>query len=542
MKTKLKFLTGMLKIHLPSLLIMLLLSLSSSAQWTTNVNNIYNSNTGNVGIGTNAPATKLQVIGESRFGAAGNYTKVNSTGTLSFVGTGFYSVAANKYVFKQASSGNRGLYVNKVNTRFEFRDSLANDLFHIDYYTGDVFAKSKLSIGTNSAIPSDTRLMVGGIDATEGGQIQLNPGSFYPMAYFMDVSGNDFRIKTGYSNATNVTTRFTINDAGHAGIRTSDISPESDLALGGGTSNSEGGQLQLNGSPTNQLTYYLDVHDDDFRIMTGDNQSSSTVLLQINQDGNVGIGTTTPSAKLTVFNNTTTGTYTTTGWMHSSDARLKTNIKPLANALDKIVKLQGVSYNWKTNPNGNNQIGFIAQEVEKVFPEVINKDPEGNYSMAIQNLVAPVVEAIKEQQTEIKEKDETIKNLQLAVGSLQNENALLKSRLENSENALSQCCTNYKQGAANSEPVSEEIAKLEQNSPNPFNGIAIIRCYIPQSASKAILKIYSLTGEEIKSVSVNGKGVNELEIAGNTLSAGTYNYLLIVDGKTIDTKQMILTK
>lgn len=160
--------------------------------------------------------------------------------------------------------------------------------------------------------------------------------------------------------------------------------------------------------------------------------------------------------------------------------------------------------------------------------------------MAPQNLVAPIVEAIKEQQTEIKAKDETIKNLQTSVSSLQNENALLKSRLENSENALAQCCTSYKPLTGNS--AAEEIAKLEQNSPNPFNEKTIITCYIPQSASKAILKIYSLTGEEIKSIPVNTKGVNELEITANTLSAGTYNYILIVDGKSIDTKQMILTK
>ena len=86
------------------------------------------------------------------------------------------------------------------------------------------------------------------------------------------------------------------------------------------------------------------------------------------------------------------------------------------------------------------------------------------------------------------------------------------------------------------------MPNLEQNSPNPFNEKTIVRCYIPQSASNAVLRIYSLKGEEIKSIPVNEKGLNELEIGASTLSAGTYNYLLILDGKTIDRKLMIVTK
>lgn len=81
-----------------------------------------------------------------------------------------------------------------------------------------------------------------------------------------------------------------------------------------------------------------------------------------------------------------------------------------------------------------------------------------------------------------------------------------------------------------------------QSFPNPFDEKTTIQCYIPQSASKAVIKIYSMSGEEIRSFTVLSKGINQMEIAAGTLASGTYNYLLIVDGKTIDTKQMILTK
>ena len=56
----------------------------------------------------------------------------------------------------------------------------------------------------------------------------------------------------------------------------------------------------------------------------------------------------------------------------ASDERLKENIEPLEGSLNKILKLKGVKYDWKNKERGTNQIGLIAQEVEKVVPEVVN--------------------------------------------------------------------------------------------------------------------------------------------------------------------------
>ncbi len=139
-------------------------------------------------------------------------------------------------------------------------------------------------------------------------------------------------------------------------------------------------------------------------------------------DGKVGIGTTTPSQQLTVFNGTTTGTYTATGWAHSSDRRLKTNITAIENSLEKIKTLQGVYFNWKNNPNENKQIGFIAQEVEKVLPEVVLKDEAGNYSMVYGNITAVLLNAIKEQQQIIENQQLEIGNQKTAIESLKTVN------------------------------------------------------------------------------------------------------------------------
>ncbi len=85
-------------------------------------------------------------------------------------------------------------------------------------------------------------------------------------------------------------------------------------------------------------------------------------------------------------------------FIYASDKAFKTNIQPLQNSLSKVQQLQGVSFNFK--PNGEESIGFIAQDVEKVLPELVS-GTEGSKGVAYGNVVAVLVEAIKEQQKQI---------------------------------------------------------------------------------------------------------------------------------------------
>jgi hypothetical protein len=121
-----------------------------------------------------------------------------------------------------------------------------------------------------------------------------------------------------------------------------------------------------------------------------------------NNGGNVGIGTTNPTVKLEV-----NGRLKTQGINELSDVRYKKDIQTLTNALANIEKLRGVSYDWKQaefpekNFDAKHQIGLIAQELELVFPELVNTDAEGYKSVDYSKLVAVLIEAVKEQQTEI---------------------------------------------------------------------------------------------------------------------------------------------
>ncbi|HQA76582.1 MAG TPA: tail fiber domain-containing protein, partial [Salinivirgaceae bacterium] len=128
--------------------------------------------------------------------------------------------------------------------------------------------------------------------------------------------------------------------------------------------------------------------------------------------GNVGIGTVSPSALLQV-----NGAALASAWNINSDKRLKTNIKPLEGALQSVLKLQGVSFNWKdeTNHRQGRNVGFIAQEVKEILPEIVSgggKDEQGNeiyYSIEYATLTPVLVEAIKELNVENKSLNDTNK-------------------------------------------------------------------------------------------------------------------------------------
>jgi hypothetical protein len=87
-----------------------------------------------------------------------------------------------------------------------------------------------------------------------------------------------------------------------------------------------------------------------------------------------------------------------------SDIRLKENIKPIESALDKVIKLQGVTFDWKESDSIldiKEDIGFIAQDVQKVVPELVRENDNGMLSMRHQGITPILLEAIKELKAEI---------------------------------------------------------------------------------------------------------------------------------------------
>jgi hypothetical protein len=229
--------------------------------------------------------------------------------------------------------------------------------------------------------------------------------------------------------------------------------------------------------------------------------------------GDVAVGystATTPSAKLDV-----NGSVRATSYITVSDGNLKTNIKQISGGLDKILKLMGATYSFKEDnktglllPKGT-QLGFIAQEVEAVLPEAVFTDLNNVKGVDYNKVIPVLVEAIKELTTQVQ---------------------TLKSDLMDGMVAMN--------GSSDERFKSVE---LHQNNPNPFDRNTTISYKLVEGISSASIFVFDMQGKEVKRVTVPVDS-KSIEIQGGELGAGLYIYSLIIDGKEIDTKRMILTR
>ncbi len=212
------------------------------------------------------------------------------------------------------------------------------------------------------------------------------------------------------------------------------------------------------------------------------------------------------------------------GWIYCqgsyihSDSSFKKEIREIPDALNKVKALEGVYYklNYADSMavfnSDENQIGLIAQQVEKVVPEVVKTMHDGTKAVAYQNLVALLIEAVKEQQIQIEElKSNSFKSTSSPGNTTQNSS-------------------------------SDNNNVLFQNHPNPFNTKTTIQYSVSSVSDNTKIHIFNMQGTLIKTYKVLNKGTGQITINASELKAGMYMYSLIVNGKLIDTKRMILTR
>ena len=109
---------------------------------------------------------------------------------------------------------------------------------------------------------------------------------------------------------------------------------------------------------------------------------------------------------------TVQGSMYLSGAIHYSDIRLKKDIEPLKNVLPDVMKLNGYSYYWKANKDTARQIGVLAQEVQKIFPQLVKADDKGMLGVNYVELIPVLLTAVKEQQKEIDELNERIAKIE----------------------------------------------------------------------------------------------------------------------------------
>ena len=114
------------------------------------------------------------------------------------------------------------------------------------------------------------------------------------------------------------------------------------------------------------------------------------------------------------------GSITATTVTETSDVRYKTNITDLSGALENTLALRGVSYNWiDENKTQDLQIGVIAQEVEEIYPEFVHTDEEGMKSVNYSQMVAVLIEAVKELNSKIEVLEAENSELQAQINDIE---------------------------------------------------------------------------------------------------------------------------
>ncbi len=246
----------------------------------------------------------------------------------------------------------------------------------------------------------------------------------------------------------------------------------------------------------------------------------SSARLVIANNGNIGIGDfliNNPSQKLTVQGNALVN-----GTFINSDKRFKRNIRTLPETLSSLAQLRGVRYEFEKEKFADRQfsegsaIGLIAQEVEKVFPELVVEDAQGYKAVNYDGLIPVLIEALKAQRQEYQSEIEALKT---EVASLK-----AASATENGEN------------------LTQDLrpAQLYQNQPNPFDQNTQIKMFLPENIQNATLYIYNMQGQTLREIQISERGDAQVAIAGNSLASGMYLYALIADNQEIDVKRMIL--
>ena len=167
-----------------------------------------------------------------------------------------------------------------------------------------------------------------------------------------------------------------------------------DINLKAGNGGNEGNVIIMPGGSTDVIAQFGETQD---LYVKGHVTASSHIYAL----GALGVGTTTP---------TTTGLIRATNDVvafYSSDERLKENILELSGSVDKISQIRGVEFDWVpkegVHENEGHDIGVIAQEIEKVFPEVVQTRENGYKAVKYDKLTAVLISAIKELKAEIDE-------------------------------------------------------------------------------------------------------------------------------------------
>ena len=230
----------------------------------------------------------------------------------------------------------------------------------------------------------------------------------------------------------------------------------------------------------------------------------------------------------------------------ASDSRLKKNVLDLdyQRTLDRVMLLRPVEYNIQqvtfdadsVNENGDivtysvnrynettdvfqhKHYGLIAQEVQRIYPDLVYEGSDGYLGIDYVSLIPMMLKVMQQQLVKLEQQQVEIERLQ------RNESA------------------QHNAPARPQEIINEGVAVLFQNTPNPFTENTEIAFYLPPSVTNAMLCVYDMNGKQLSQNVITQRGSSVFVVNGNQYGAGMYLYSLIADNQLVATKRMILTK
>ena len=296
---------------------------------------------------------------------------------------------------------------------------------------GNTFYVGTTAIANNrtSASQTLTGVSIDGNAATATNGITTgNYNSYSPTLTGGGASGNwsiNAATATTATNAGNATTATTATTATNASILTttnqgktggqgltSPTSPADWSNYPIGYSTMINASQTATGAPSANYGFFIKIANRDAGGGWGG------IYQEYNSNGLSYIGSTTVSSSYATWHalissvggQTINGNLTLSGTLTiNSDARLKENLTPLTGALDKVKALTG--YNYNRIGSDKLEMGVVAQEVQKIVPELVLEDKEGTLSVSYPNMVALLIEAVKEQSVKIAALEEQVKEL-----------------------------------------------------------------------------------------------------------------------------------
>ena len=298
--------------------------------------------------------------------------------------------------------------------------------------------------------------------------------------------------------------------------------------------------------------------------------SGNEPILSIKDNGTVYIGPNNfpLTGSSTSDNLQLDGSAYTNGTWGPSDIRYKTDTQLIQNPLEKVNKLDGITYNYAKNQYTKNRnfrmkerhSGVVAQQLKEVLPEAVRKGHGGLYAVNYDAIIPLLIETNKTQQKQIDDQKNKIQKQQKQIEKLraksqkieklENQVSKLSNKLSKIEGRQDESAYHFKNNSTeklNERTVTigskenKQQAMLLQNRPNPFSSETIIPYYLPEDFASANLLITNINGEIIKRISLKQAGKGELTVQTEGLKSGQYLYTLIVEGRKINTRKMVIS-